>query len=192
MGRPAKIVRALYRVPVAGTSFQSYLAKHIKSLGFAPCKADPDVYMRPAVHTKGDWYYEYLLVYVDDILVCSEKPDLVMKAIEGEFKLKDWTVKVPTFYLGADISKTFIESMDNPTKIRLSMSSTKYTGKAIGAVEHKLATNEYDITYLPKRVKTPLTADYRPKIDGTEELNQTRQSYYQGVDQYIVMDLLIG
>ena len=181
VGRPAKIVRALYGLPVAGASFRSYLAKHIKSLGFAPCKADPDVYMRPAVHTNGDCYYEYLICYVDDILVCSERPDIVMKAIEGRFKLKDGTIEVPTFYLGADISQTFIESTDDPTKIRWSMSSTKYTGKAIEAVEHELATNEYGFTYLPKRVKTPLTADYRPEIDGTEELNQTRQNYYQGL-----------
>ena len=42
VGIPAKIVRAPYRLPVAGALFRSYLAKHIKSLGFVPCKADLD------------------------------------------------------------------------------------------------------------------------------------------------------
>ena len=43
------------------------------SIGFIPSKADPDVWMRPATKSNGEQYYEYLLVYVDDILNISKE-----------------------------------------------------------------------------------------------------------------------
>ena len=94
VGRPAEIICALYRLPVAGESFRLYLAKPIKSMDFAPCKADRDVHMRPAVHKNRDSYYEHLICFVDDILVCSERPDIVMKAIGEQFTLKDGIIVI--------------------------------------------------------------------------------------------------
>ena len=103
VGRPARIVRAMYGLPVAGASFRLYLALHFCDLGYKPCKADPDVHMRAAVKKTGKKYYQYMLAYVDDLLCCSEDPGLQMKLIEGKFTLKDGTVEEPTLYLGADI-----------------------------------------------------------------------------------------
>ena len=39
-GKPCKVVRALYGLPVAGASFRAYLAKHLGELGYVPSKAD--------------------------------------------------------------------------------------------------------------------------------------------------------
>jgi len=47
--RPAKVVPALYGLPVAGSSFRSFLAENLKELGYESTKGDADVYMRPAV-----------------------------------------------------------------------------------------------------------------------------------------------
>ena len=52
-GRPCKIVRALYGLPIAGASFRAYLTKHLRSLGYVSCKADPDVHMKGC---EGGWY----------------------------------------------------------------------------------------------------------------------------------------
>ena len=41
-------------------------------LDFKSCLADPDVWMRPAIKSDGNTYYEYILLYVDDALVVSE------------------------------------------------------------------------------------------------------------------------
>ena len=38
------------------------------------CKAYADVWMSPAVGDDGCDYYEYILLYVDDVLVVSEHP----------------------------------------------------------------------------------------------------------------------
>ena len=45
-----------------------------ETLGFKPTTMDPDVYLRKSYKSEsGEAYYEYLLVYVDDILVFGEK-----------------------------------------------------------------------------------------------------------------------
>jgi hypothetical protein len=50
--------------------------------------ADPDVWLRPAVKGNGDKYYEYVLIYVDDILALSEKPDRIMETLSGLYKFE--------------------------------------------------------------------------------------------------------
>ena len=61
------------------------------------------------------------------------------------------------------------------------MASSKYTAKAIATVELELGAERFGFKCLPKGVKTPITADYRPEIDATEELNAEDQNYYQGL-----------
>jgi len=41
-------------------------------MGFSSCKADPDVWMRVSVRADGSRYYQYVLLYTDDILVIME------------------------------------------------------------------------------------------------------------------------
>ena len=55
------------------------MATTLQDIGFRGCKADPDVWMRAATKLNGDWYWEYVLYYVDDILAISHNPKLIMK-----------------------------------------------------------------------------------------------------------------
>eukprot|EP00536_Pseudo-nitzschia_multiseries_P018683 jgi/Psemu1/56780/gm1.56780_g len=114
----------------------------------------------------GSAYYEYCVAYVDDILVCGMDPKFQMDAIERQFKLKNGTVEEPSFYLGADIGKTYIDG--NPY---WSMASSKYTAKAIKSVEEELLTGKYAFKVLPKTARSPLSAEYRPEIDALPELD---------------------
>ena len=107
-GRPAKIVRAMYGLHVAGALFRSYLAAHLRELGYKLCRADPGVHMRPALKEKEDRYYQYMLACVDDILCCGTDPASQMKMIEGKFTLKYGTVEHPSMYLGADIVEAYV------------------------------------------------------------------------------------
>ncbi len=43
-------------------------------------------------------YYEYLLVYVDNILCISHKPTKTMTAIGKLYRLKDDSIDEPTIY----------------------------------------------------------------------------------------------
>ena len=66
-GRIARVVWALYGLPVAGATFRSHLGTQLKTLGYIPMKADPDLWLRLAVKLDGTKYYEYMLAYVDDL-----------------------------------------------------------------------------------------------------------------------------
>ena len=177
--RPCKIVKALYGLPCAGASFRAYLTKHLRDLGYVSCKADPDVHMRVETKEDGTEYWAYLVAYVDDILCCGMNPRNQLQAIERRFTLKDGTIEEPTLYLGADIEKFEVPGSSNTA---WAMSSTKYTAKAIETVEQELATSKYGYKYLPSTgIKTPLSGDYRPEIDPTQELDHQQQNYYQGL-----------
>ena len=38
-------------------------------MGYAPCRGDNDLWMKPEIDPDGDKYYSYILCYVDDVLV---------------------------------------------------------------------------------------------------------------------------
>ncbi|GAX20073.1 hypothetical protein FisN_1Lu447, partial [Fistulifera solaris] len=177
-GRPAKIVRALYGLPSAGFRFRSHLASKLRELGYTSCKADPDIWMRPALKPDGTKYYEYLLAYVDDLVGQSIDPDKMFGEIAQIFQFKDGKAEEPELYLGADVKKWHIDDAEDPTKDRWALSSEKYTKKAISEVETELNKVHLD---LPKKAATPFSAGYRPELDVSPELDDRRQNYFQGL-----------
>ena len=67
-GCKVHIVRALYGCKSAGRDFWNHLRECMEMLGYSPCLADPDLWMR-LVRREGNLeYYEYVLPYVDDYL----------------------------------------------------------------------------------------------------------------------------
>ena len=96
---------ALYVLKSSGAAFFSSLAETMHELNYVPSKANPDVYMQPAVKPNSFEYYEYVLCYFDDILSISHCPDVTMDGIRACFTLKDNKVGEPTNYLGAQLSK---------------------------------------------------------------------------------------
>ena len=58
----------------------------LRELGFKPSLADEDIWMKD----KGD-HYEYISVYVDDLLIASRNPKAINESLESKpvnFKLK--------------------------------------------------------------------------------------------------------
>ena len=101
-GRRAIIVRALYGLKSAGAAFRNHLAICMSNLGYKSCLADPDVWLRPAVRkTNGVRYYEYVLIYVDDILCMSHDPKALMQKLDKYFPMKEGSIGTPDIYLGA-------------------------------------------------------------------------------------------
>ena len=48
---------------------------------FTPCQAGPNVWMIKVMKEYEMGYYEYVLIYVDDILIVSESPEKVMEML---------------------------------------------------------------------------------------------------------------
>jgi len=82
-----------------------------------------------------------MFVYIDDLLVLSEKPDVIMQGIGKAYRLKEGSVERPTAYLGAQIKEHRLP--DNPSKCLWSMTAEKYLKEAIRIVESDL--NKLDI-----------------------------------------------
>ena len=52
----------------------------------------------------GEKYYEYVLLYVDDCLVVSHKPEAVLrKEIGKHFQIKEESIRSPSQYLGGKL-----------------------------------------------------------------------------------------
>jgi hypothetical protein len=154
------------------------LAKTLMDFKFFPSKADPDVWMRPAVKADGTPVYEYVLCYVDDILGIMVKPDEFIANLKSVYTFKDGSIGEPKQYLGAVISKHYIPDADDPGKVRWAMSSDKYVKSAIAEVEVEL--NKIG-KLLPTKVSTPMQPNYRPEVDASPVLDSRRALYYQGL-----------
>ena len=122
--------RALYGLKSSGAAFRAHLAERLDEIGFKSSLADPDVWMRPAAKPDGEEYYEYLLVYVDDILCVSDDPKVPMLEIVASLRFKKDKIEPPDMYLGA----TLEEKELNGEKL-WTMSSTKYIKTAVEITE---------------------------------------------------------
>ena len=151
-GTPMVIRKALYGLKSSGAAFRAHLAETLYDIGIRSSKADPDVWLRPAVKPNGQTYYEYILCYVDDILSVSLNATSILKSIQVNFKLKDEKIEPPSDYLGAVLGQ-----MDIDGKTGWYLSSEKYVKSAIENVEPILQRGGQK---LPSKRKTPLSSSY--------------------------------
>jgi hypothetical protein len=114
-GKTVMIVRALYGLKTSGATWRAHLASTLHQLGYNLCLADPNVWFHPAKKNDGFEYYEYVLVYVDDLLVLSHQGEKTMKALQDFYRLKDGFAP-PTRYLGAEVKQW--QFPQDVTKIR--------------------------------------------------------------------------
>ena len=104
-GTVIKVVRALYGLKSSGASWRSMFNSTILEMGFDPTVADPDVYRRANAKPDGFKYYEYILVYVDDVLILSHDPNVHLKQIQASYDLNPDSIGPPSRYLGADVRR---------------------------------------------------------------------------------------
>lgn len=175
VGKIALIRRALYGGKSAGRDFWEHLRSCMEFLGFSSCKADPDVWMRAAVKSDGQEYWEYVLLYCDDCLVISEKgEDILRREIGKYFELKQESIGPPNIYLGGKMSKVTLSNGVNAW----AFSSSQYVKNAVKNVEAYLSKKG---SKLPARAKTPISPSYRPETDVSPELNDAEASYFMSL-----------
>ena len=87
--RWAIIVRALYGAASSAASWRDSISRVIEGLGFKACRADNDVWMRPATKADGLDVYEYVLVYSDDLIMIGVHPEEIAAQISQHFKFKN-------------------------------------------------------------------------------------------------------
>ena len=160
-GHTLIIYKALYGLHSSGLRWSERLADVLRSMGFFPSMAERDIWMRD----KGD-HYEYIAVYVDDLLIASRDPKIIIDALVNEhcFKLKGTG---PTeFHLGCD----FFRDSDGV----MCYAPKKYILKILDNYRRLFGT-------WPKQVAAPLTKNDHPELDTSELLNPDDQKIYQSM-----------
>ena len=59
-GKVIVIVRALYGLKSSSARWRAHMAETLRNGGFTSCKADPDLWLRPAMKPDGSKIYEYV------------------------------------------------------------------------------------------------------------------------------------
>ena len=159
-GHALIIVKALYGLKSSGLRWHERFADVLRDLGFFPSKAEPDIWLRD----KGD-HYEYIAVYVDDLLILSKDPKAIVAELtdpkKGGFKVKG-TGEI-SFYLGCDFFR-------DAHKV-LCYSPRKYTRRLLDAYEQMFGTK-------PKLAASPLVKGDHPELDTTALCNEEDSARY--------------
>ena len=163
--------KVLYGLKSSGTAFRAHLAETLCDIGFHPTRADPDVWRRPAEKADGEEYYEYILCYIDDLLLISKDATKVLQGVQAVFKFKDDKIVCPEVYLGAQLDTMTVDGFDGWT-----MSSQKCIKAAIDNVEEVLAKTDQRLL---TKCGTLLKSGYQPELDTSPELKLNGLQRYQ-------------
>lgn len=165
------IRKALYGLKSSGAAWHAHLSENLRLMRFIPSRADPDMWMRHATHGDGTEYYEYLVCYVDDLIIVSYKAKEVIQEVRDcGYELKGGDA--PETFLGATIGRhTFQDGTSTWYQ-----SAEEYLKNAIKTVESKLGK-----PLQPGKISTPLEPTYHPEVDITPLLDDDRANYYQSM-----------
>ena len=185
-GKTALVVRALYGLASAGATFGRHIADCMRTLGYTPCKADADLWLKPMVRPDdGLEYYAYVLLYVDDCLAIGHDAEAMLTELDNYFQMKPGSIGEPDIYLGAKMRKVRL-----PNGVYAwSASSSKYVQEVVRNVENYLET-EFGGRKLPRKMgDIAWPTNYEAETDESDELDSKQASYYQhliGVLQWCV------
>ena len=160
-GHTLIISKALYGLKSSGLRWHERFADVLYEMGFFPSKAEPDIWMRP----KED-HYEYIGVYVDDLIIISKECKAIIDALEGPYKFKLKGTEPIKFYLGCN----YYRDKDGV----LCYEPRQY-------IEKMLQNYERIYGELPKKVQSPLEKGDHPELDTSDLLEEDDIKIYQSL-----------
>jgi hypothetical protein len=80
-------------------------------------------------------YWANILIYVDAILCVHHDPGYPLAKLDAYFNMKEGSIQVPTFYLGAKLKKTVLSN----GVVAWGVSSSKYVQSAVQNVKEYMA-----------------------------------------------------
>ena len=127
----------------------------MRQLDFELCPSDPDVWMRPSKKSDGSKYYDYVLLYTDDLLCISENKEDILRDIGKYFELKLDTLGPHKIYLGGLVRKVELNNGGEAW----AFSASQYVRAAIKNVETYIGKK--DRWNISKSAETPMVTTYR-------------------------------
>ena len=105
-GKRMLIDKGLYELASSEAQFHYELSSTLRRLGFVLSKVDYDLWMR-----KVNDHYEYIVTWVDDLLVFSKYPMEIIDQVKEIYDLKE--VESLEYYLGSDYLTVSTINNDN-------------------------------------------------------------------------------
>ena len=99
-GHTLIILAALYGLRSSGARFHDKLSDSLREEGFLPSFADPDLWYRDAGNC-----YEYVCVYVDDLLFTGKEPSIFFDNLIKKHNYKLKGVGPPEYHLGGNFER---------------------------------------------------------------------------------------
>jgi hypothetical protein len=164
--------KALYGLRSSGLRWHERFADTLRDLGFKPCKADPDIWMRPTENR-----YEYIAVYVDDLAIIAKDPETITKLLVEKYNYKLKGVGPIDYHLGGN----FARDSDNT----LRYGPRKYIDKLIATYEKTFGTK-------PTEYVSPLIKGDNPELDDSPEVDKEDIKQYQSMIGALQWTVSIG
>ena len=93
------IDKALYGLRTSGLRWHDKFSDCLREMGFTPCKAEPDIWMR----LNGEYkVYEYIAVYVDDLAIAAKDCKQIINTLTDKYKFKLKGTGTISYHLGMD------------------------------------------------------------------------------------------
>ena len=174
-GQVAVLKKALYGLREASKLWMDHMSTIMTDLGWKRSKADENLWRRrEKAKYKGQIYYEYCGVYVDDLIVVSHDGATAIKELETTRKIK--FADRPETYLGGEVRYN--------TQGNLVVTAMNYIGEMVAGAEGS-AWGKVDgarVTINPR--DTPMRPNDHPEfLNGVEneDLNEEDKRKFQKI-----------
>jgi hypothetical protein len=164
-GHTLLISKALYGLRSSGLRWHEKFADCLRHEGFQPCKAEPDIWIR-----RNGERYEYIAVYVDDLLFAMTDPETFVNILSdkrGKYKFKLKGTGPITFHLGCDFARDKDDVM--------TMAPKKYIQKMIDGYIRMFGEKPRSVYH------SPLEEGDHPELDTSEILDIEGVTKYQSL-----------
>jgi hypothetical protein len=171
-GHTLIIVKELYGLKSSGLRWRERFADVLQHMGFTSSKAEPDIWMRDL----GD-HWEYIAVYVDDLLIASKTPTSIVTILEYEHKFKLKGSGDTSYHLGCDFFRD-----EHGT---LCYAPLKY-------IERMMETYQRIYGRYPRQYVSPIEEGDHPEICTSELLELANIKIYQSLIGALQWAIQIG
>ena len=152
----------------------------IKLLQFTPYDAEPDVWKRKDIKKGRSLYWEYIVLYTDDVLVLflTKGKRCCDLKLEKNFNLKESIIKPLYIYLVGKVQKRIVQGTDGDVHA-WSFIFSHYVQNAVKNVDKYL--HEVEHNGMQKSMDSPIFNGYQEEIDKKSELEPDYAAYYQSL-----------
>jgi hypothetical protein len=160
-GHTLIIRKALYGLKSSGLRWHERLSDVLRGMGFVPSKAERDIWMRDM----GD-HWEYIGVYVDDLIIASKDAEAIVNFLMDNHAFKLKGTGPVSFHLGCDFFRD--------DEGYLCFAPRKY-------VEKMLDNYQRIFGQRPRPATSPLVKNDHPELDDSEQLDLENTKIYQSL-----------